>query len=264
MEHSHKTLAIDSGQYLAYNVLEGNGPTVLFLSGYRSDMFGTKAMALEAHCQKRRQAYVRFDYRGHGLSSGEFESLTIADWFADALAISDRVIDGPIVVVGSSMGGWVMSLLARARPERIVGMVGISCAPDLTERVLEPSLTPSERRQLASDGVIYRPSEYDDQPYPVTQALLQQGLTHRVLDSQFKVHGPVRLLHGTADVDVPWTLSTELAECMAGDDVATILIRGADHRLSSDADLLRLMRVLDEVLRDSRAGVGLDQRTGNS
>lgn len=248
MDQPHQTIAIDSDQYLAFNVLEGNGPTVLFLSGYRSDMFGTKAMALEAHCRSRQQRYVRFDYRGHGLSSGEFESLTIAQWYADALHIVDKVIKGPVVAVGSSMGGWVMSLLVRARPERVIGMIGISSAPDFTDRVIEPSLTETEQQQLKTDGVVYRPSEYDDNPYPITHALLQQGAAHRVLDSQFEVNGPVRLLHGTADVDVPWQLSVTLADCMLGTDIETILIKDADHRLSGGADIRRLMRVLDEIL----------------
>lgn len=252
MSQTFQTLTIDSDQNIAFNVLEGDGPTVLFLSGYRSDMAGTKAMALERHCRSRHQRYVRFDYRGHGQSSGLFESLTIADWFEDALAIVDGVVDGPVVLVGSSMGGWVMSLVARVRPDCVAGMVGISSAPDFTEQVIEPSLTDSERQTLTEHGVIYRPSEYSEQPYPITEALLQQGKMHGVLDSKFVVNGPVRLLHGTGDADVPYTLSIELATKMEGDDVEVTLIKDADHRLSGEKDLRRMTRVLDEVIAGSR------------
>jgi len=154
-------------------------------------MSGLKANALAAHCQQQNQAFVRFDYRGHGRSSGRFEDLTIAEWFEDALQIVDQVIDGPVLLIGSSMGGWVMSLVARARPERIVGMIGISVAPDFTHRVLAPSLNELERTTLARDGVIYRPSEYSDEPYPITARLLEQGERYRVLDEDFNVNGAV-------------------------------------------------------------------------
>jgi len=240
-------LRLADDHYLAYSVLAGRKPTVLFLCGYRSDMSGLKASALADHCQQRNYAFVRFDYRGHGKSSGEFEDLTIAEWYDDALRIVDQIIDGPIVLIGSSMGGWVMSLVARARPERIVGMIGISVAPDFTHRVLEPSLSDQERSGLARDGVIYRPSEYDQQPYPVTARLLEQGQRYRVLEEDFSVRGPVRLVHGTGDVDVPWTLSLDLAERMQGDDIDVIVVKDADHRLSSKRDIQRLMALLDEI-----------------
>jgi len=207
---------------LAYCATGGAGPGVVFLGGFGSDMTGTKATALEAATVARGGSYLRLDYSGHGQSEGRFVDGTISDWFADALAVFDAVTTGPQVVVGSSMGGWMALLLARARPERVKAMVGIAAAPDFTIRLLNEELTDTQRETLFRDKILYRPSEYGD-PMPITLKLVEDGNRNLLLDKPVPFKGPVRLLHGQRDPDVPWQIALKVAAAMESDDVRVIL-----------------------------------------
>lgn len=241
------------GARIAYYRTPGRTPGVMFLTGYASDMTGQKAVRLEAHCRARGQAFVRFDYQGHGASSGAFVDGTIGGWAEDAVFVLDHLTEGPQVLVGSSLGGWLMLLAARARPERIAGLIGIAAAPDFTEDVIPGLLGPSERAVLACDGVVPLASPYDPEPTPVTARILQDGRNHLVLRAPIALGCPVRLIHGIEDADVPWRTSLRLAERLASADVEITLIKGGGHRLSEPADLDRLCHTLDRLL-DQVAG----------
>ena len=232
---------------LAFVASPGQSPTVLFLTGFRSDMTGSKALHLEQHCRAAGRAFVRFDYRGHGASGGRFEEGCIGDWRDDTLAVIDQVIDGPVVLVGSSMGGWIMLLAALARPQQVRGLVGIAAAPDFTHDLIRPGLTAEQRRQLERDGVFLAPSAYGE-PLPITRRLLIDGDRHRVLTGPIPIGCPVHLLHGQQDPDVPWSTSIRLAACLDSPAVTVELIKDGDHRLSRDDDLRRIAAALDRVL----------------
>jgi hypothetical protein len=239
------------GVELAWSKLDGRGPTVVFLPGYGSDMTGDKATALAAFCAARGQAMLRFDYSGHGASGGRFEDGTIGIWCHDALAAIDRLTEGPLLLIGSSMGGWIALLVALARRERIAALVGIAAAPDFTERV-GPALTAAQREELAQRGVIYRPSRYGA-PTPLTRVLLEDGPRRLVLTQPIPLDCPVRLLHGQADPDVPWELALRIAERITGGDVRVILVKDGDHRLSRPQDLALLRRTVAELLGEDGA-----------
>ena len=195
------------GNSIAYARTAGRAPTVVFLGGFRSDMTGTKAVALEAWVAARGQAFVRFDYLGHGQSSGRFEDGTIGRWLDDSLAVLDRLTDGPLVLVGSSMGGWLSLLAARARPERLAGLVLIAAAPDFTERLLLAGLSAADQATLQREGRLERPSQYSPEPSVFTWKLIEEGRRHLLLDKPLALPCPVRLLHGQSDPDVPWEYS---------------------------------------------------------
>jgi pimeloyl-ACP methyl ester carboxylesterase len=240
-------LPLASGDRLAYRHTQGGSPGVLFCGGYTSDMNGTKAVALDRYCRSMSRAYTRFDYRGHGASTGRFADGTIGGWRADALAVLDRVADGPQVVVGSSLGGWIMLLLALARPERIRALVGIAAAPDFTEDLLLPQASAAQRRQLEADGHWLQPSTYGDPPYPVTRALLEDGRRHLLLRAAIAIRCPVHLLPGQRDPDVPWQTALTLAERLESEDVTIELIKAGDHRLSTPPDLARITAALERL-----------------
>lgn len=240
------------GASIAYRKTEGEGPTVVFLHGLRSDMEGTKALALEAACRARGQAFLRFDCTGHGASSGRFEDGTMTTWRDDALFAIDTLTEGPLVLVGSSMGGWLMLLVALARRARVAGLVGIAPAPDFTEDLMWARMAPETRQTLQREGVVYEPSEYDDEPTACTMALIEDGRHHLLLRGEIDLDVPVRLLHGMKDPDVPWEMSVKLAGALTSRDVETTLIKEGDHRLSEPADIARLERavaVLSDQLR---------------
>lgn len=236
------------GEKLAWRKVEGAGPTVVWLGGFKSDMTGTKAEALAEWAQARGRAYVRFDYLGHGVSSGDFAAGTITRWRDDALAVLEELTAGDLVLVGSSMGGWIACLAAMAAPERIKGMVLIAPAPDFTEKLMGPEIPPEGRAALAADGVWLRPSEYGD-PYPITRALLEDGARWSILGGEaIPIEAPVRILQGGDDPDVPWRHALELANTLKGDDVVFTLIRDGDHRLSRPQDIARLIAAVDELV----------------
>ena len=241
-----KFLQLSGERRLAYHHVPGKLPGVLFCGGYTSDMTGTKALALEAFCREHGRAFVRFDYSGHGASSGDFADGTIGAWALDALAIVDRVTDGPLLVVGSSMGGWIMLLVALARPERVAGLIGIAAAPDFTEDLLLAQSTPEQRRDLAAQGYWMQASAYGP-PYPVTRGLLDEAREHLVLRGPIPIRCPVHLLHGQRDSDVPWQTALRLAERLQAEDVTVELIKAGDHRLSTTRDLARIQAAIQRV-----------------
>jgi len=240
-------LTRETGASIAYHKLEGKSPGVVFMTGFMSDMEGGKALALEQLCRDRGHAFLRFDYQGHGASSGDFADGTIGLWAEDALAAFDALTDGPQIIVGSSMGGWMMLLTARARPDRIAGLVGIAAAPDFTENLLPQSLSEEHLDIIEKEGVVVIPSDYED-PYTITKALLEEGGKHTLLDDEIPLDCPVRLLQGMEDTSVPWERALKIQENLRSDDVEVILIKGGDHRLSEDHDLERLKRTVVGLL----------------
>ena len=234
------------GHRLAWRKVEGAGPTVLWLGGFRSDMAGTKAQALADWAQARGRAYVRFDYFGHGESDGDFADGTITRWRDDALAVLEHLTQGLVVLVGSSMGGWLSCLVAGAVPDRVQSMVLIAPAPDFTEKLMAPEMTPADRAQMAASGVWLRPSDYGD-PYPITRQLLEDGARWSILPGPVNIDVPVRILQGGADPDVPWRHALDLAQAIRGQDVVFSLIKDGDHRLSRPQDLARLIATVQEA-----------------
>lgn len=244
-------LVREDGARIAYRMTEGKTPGVVFLGGFKSDMRGTKARALEDHCRAAGRACVRFDYRGHGESSGAFEDGAIGIWADDAVAVLDACSTGPQLLVGSSMGGWIMLLAALARPERVAGLVGIAAAPDFTEDLLWNRLDGSERDRLVRDGRLLQPAEEGEEPHVVTAKLIEDGRRHLLLAAEIPLRCPARLLHGMNDAAVPWTTSTRIAEKLASEDVRVLLVKDGDHRLSRDPDIARLRAAVDELAEDA-------------
>ncbi|SDG15835.1 Pimeloyl-ACP methyl ester carboxylesterase [Limimonas halophila] len=232
------------GARIAHHRTPGAAPGIVFLGGFASDMDGTKATALEAYARERGRAFVRFDYQGHGQSSGRFVDGTVSAWLADSLAVLDHLTEGPQVLVGSSMGGCMMLLAALQRPERVAALVGLAAAPDFTEDLLLPTLDEAARETLAREGVYNMPSPYGD-PVPLSKALVDDGRKHLLLRDTIDLTCPVRLIHGMRDDDVPWHWSLKTQAALASEDVEVTLVKNADHRLSAPADLRRLERTLD-------------------
>lgn len=213
-----------------------------------SDMTGTKALSLESFARERGQAFLRFDYQGHGASTGRFEDGTIGSWTADAVAALDALTEGPQVLVGSSMGGWIMLLTALARPQRIAGLLGIAAAPDFTEDLMWQAYPQEVRDTLRREGVYREPSDYGDEPYTITMRLIEEGREHLLLREAIPIACPVRLIHGVADPDVPWQTSLRLAEQLESADVEVTLVKSGGHRLSEPEDLDRLGKTLEGLL----------------
>ncbi|HET6239552.1 MAG TPA: alpha/beta hydrolase [Acetobacteraceae bacterium] len=240
-------LARAEGGKLAWIRAAGRAPAVVFLPGYRSDMTGEKATTLAAFCAARGQAMLRFDYSGHGASDGAFEDGTIGAWAADALAAIDALTVGPLVLVGSSMGGWIALLTALARPARVAGLVGIAAAPDFTETLMWAAMAPAERAVLLRDGALRVPSQYGE-PYAITRALIEDGRNHLLLTGPIAIDCPIRLLHGQRDPDVPWETALRIAERVSSEDVRITLVKDGDHRLSREQDLTLLRETLGALL----------------
>jgi pimeloyl-ACP methyl ester carboxylesterase len=241
--HTPARLDRGDGVELAWAPQDGKSPTVVFLPGFHSDMTGEKATALAAFCAKRGQAMLRFDYSGHGASGGRFEDGIISRWTDDALTMIDRRTVGPLILVGSSMGGWIALRAALARRDRVAALIGIAAAPDFTEALMWPAMTIEQRGALERDGVVHRPSQYGE-PTPITRALIEDGRTRLVLKAPIELDCPVRLLHGQNDPDVPWEMALRIAERVSSNDVQVILVKDGDHRLSRPQDLSLLCRTL--------------------
>jgi pimeloyl-ACP methyl ester carboxylesterase len=246
MERSGR-LVRDDGETLAWKQVDGEGAAVVWLGGFRSDMEGSKAQALAAWAQAEGRSFLRFDYFGHGESSGAFVDGTIGRWRADALVAIDALTQGPLVLVGSSMGGWIACLAGLARTERIKAMVLIAPAADFTDKLIEPELDDEARAAIARDGLWVRPTDYGDGD-PITRRLLQEGRDWSILPGPVEITAPLRVLQGLADPVVPWRHAFNLALSWAGDDVVFSLIRDGDHRLSRPQDLRRLISAVEEVL----------------
>lgn len=249
-------LARRDGATIAYRrtrsaVIGRDAPGIVFLHGFRSDMTGGKAQAVEAYARARGHACLLFDGFGHGQSSGDFAQGTIGRWAEDAAAVLDELTEGPQILVGSSFGGWIMLLAALARPGRIAGLLGLAAAPDFTEDLILPSFGPAERTMLDTQGQVMVPGTYDLPPYPITRRLLDEARAHLVLRGPIAISCPVRLIHGLEDPDVPWQTALKLQEHLASGDVTVTLVKGAGHRLSEPGDLVRLRMTLDDLLRRS-------------
>lgn len=240
-------LKTDQGRRIAYHHTEGKGPTIVFLGGFKSDMGGTKAIHLEAWCQARGRAFLRLDYSGHGESSGAFEEGCIGDWAADAQAVLQQVIQGPLLLIGSSMGGWISLLTARVMPERIAGLVTIAAAPDFTEDGYWAGFSEDERATVMSKDQIAIPSDYGD-PYIITRKLIEDGRENFVLRDSLHLPFPVRFLQGTADEDVPMDWATRLLAHATGPDMRLVCLKDADHRFSDAVSLKLVEDALENVL----------------
>lgn len=249
-------LSLPDGRVLAYHRSEPSGegvdaPGVVFLGGFRSDMDGTKALALEEWARARGRAFLRFDYTGHGKSSGEFLDGSIGDWAQDAMDAVSELTSGEQILVGSSMGGWISLLLAKRMPERIAALVGIAAAPDFTEDSMWSGFTEAQRAELTERGRVELPSDYSDEPYVITRRLIEDGRENLVLRDPLSLPFPVRLLQGTEDVDVPQEVALRLLGHATSPDARLQLVKGADHRFSEPREIAIIKTAIEEVTRPS-------------
>jgi pimeloyl-ACP methyl ester carboxylesterase len=226
---------------IAYHKTDGQGPCVVFLGGFKSDMGGTKAVYLQNWAEAQGRTFLRFDYSGHGDSSGRFEEGCIGDWAADAMAVISAKTTGKVILVGSSMGGWISLLVARAMPERVAGLVGIAAAPDFTEDDMWAGFDEVQRAVLLEQGRLELPSDYSDDPYVITRRLIEDGRNQLILRTPLNLPFPARFLQGTDDEDVDISVALRLLDHAKGEDIRLTLVKGADHRFSSDENL-RLIR----------------------
>lgn len=248
MNDAHSILTRDDGATIGYRRRDGKTPGVVFLCGFNSDMSGTKAQALDAFCAARGQAFLRFDYFAHGVSSGDFAEATIGRFLGDTLAAIDQLTQGKIVLVGSSIGGWLMLLAALARPERVKALVGIAAAPDATEDLMWQRMPFDLREEVITRGAVRVPSRYDEKGYLITRKLVEEARAHLVMRAPIALECPVRLLHGMMDPDVPCETSLALADRLRGSDVQVSLVKDGDHRLSRIEDIDLLLRTIAPLL----------------
>ena len=237
-----------AAQKLAYVFEPGRAPCVVFLSGYRSDMSGTKAQYLADLCRAQGHAMLRFDYSGHGASGGQFENGSISAWTQDALTVIKAAVDGPLILIGSSMGGWIMLHVALALGPQVSGMIGIAAAPDFTRDLMWRDLTAEQRQTLNRDGIILLDSEYDSDGYPVTKTFIEDGEKNLLMGNPIDIHCPVRLIQGMLDTEVPWETAVQLSQALITSDVRVCLVKNGDHRLSENVQLQLLGSTLEEVL----------------
>ncbi|MBT4888120.1 MAG: alpha/beta hydrolase [Rhodospirillales bacterium] len=247
------------GVSLAYHYTPASGsntPCVVFLSGFKSDMTGSKAVALEQCCLLQGRAFLRFDYQGHGVSSGEFEDGCIGTWAADAFSMLDHITQAhgekSYILVGSSMGGWIMLLTALQRKNQITAMIGIAAAPDFTERLMLGQLSTEQLAEMDKNGRVVLPSDYDGEPFVITKKLIEDGCNQLLLNDIIDLDIPVRLIHGMQDMDVPWMTAIDIQNRLSSTDVEIQFVKNAGHRLSEPNDLERLFRTLDELINYAR------------
>ena len=240
-------IELSDNRNIAYHLTEGREPTVVFLGGFRSDMTGTKAVTLETFCHSRGQRFLRFDYTGHGQSSGNFIDGSIGKWKRDAVDMLTQVVKGPCILVGSSMGGWLMLLAALECKEQVLAMVGIASAPDFTKSLIDHELNEDQRREIMAHGVVHIPSCYDAEPFPITRILIEEGRNHLLLVKEIPIDVPTRLIHGLQDEDVPWQVSQELMERLASEDVTLTLVKNGGHRLSEPNQIDIMLQAVKEL-----------------
>lgn len=245
-------LTTNAGRNIAYHQSAGAGPGVIFLGGFRSDMTGTKATYLEAQAQAQGRAFLRFDYSGHGVSDGVFEQGCIGDWAADARDVLEMMTTGPQILVGSSMGGWIALLLARALPNRVAGLVGVAAAPDFMEDMIWSSLAPDQQTDLMAKGRIEMPSVMPT-PDIITRRMIEDGRNQFVLRKSLPLPMPVRLLHGTADTDAPFEVGLRLLAHATGPDIRLSLVKDAEHRFSTPDCLAMISAAIAEITQRAQA-----------
>ena len=244
---SHSDLILAKGRRLAYERIVGKGPDIVFLSGFKSDMQGTKALHIAQWAARNGRSFLRFDYSGHGQSSGKFCDGCIGDWLTDAEAVIAELTDGPVILVGSSMGGWISLLLSKRLGARLVGLVTIAAAPDFTEDAIWAAFNANQRSELKRNKQVALPSDYDG-PYIITQRLIEDGRQNLVLRAPLELPCPVRFLQGTADVDVDMSVALRLLAHASGPDIQLTLVDGANHRFSDDRCLGLIENALIDVL----------------
>ncbi len=245
-------LTTPENRRIAYRQNPGDGPVIVFLGGFKSDMNGTKATFLEGWARAQGRGFLRFDYSGHGQSEGDFQNGSIGDWAADATAVITKLTTGKVILVGSSMGGWISLLLARRMPERVAGLVGVAAAPDFTEDMMWAGFSEAERETLVRDGRLELPSEYEDGPYVITKRMIDDGRNNLVLRTPLNLPFPVRLLQGTADRDVEVSVALRLLDHAEGNDIRLTLVKGADHRFSTALNL----RLIGAAIRSVERAAG--------
>ena len=243
-----KFLVTPTGQQLAYSFIRGTGPTVIFLGGFKSDMEGSKAIFLEKWAKKRNRSFLRFDYSGHGQSSGDFLNLGIGDWCNDAKQIIGLTENNGIILVGSSMGGWIALLLSRELGSRLKGLITIAAAPDFTEESMWKNFTEDQKKEVLNKGVLYLPSDYGE-PYPITRYLIENGRQNLVLCEPRELTCPVRLIQGTEDTAVTRETALKLFDHINADDLSLFFKRGADHSFSDQGCLEILEKNLEDILQ---------------
>jgi len=242
-------IATQSNRRIAYERTEGRSPGVVFLGGLRSDMQGTKALYLQDAMRKAGHGFLRFDYSGHGESSGSFVDGSIGDWFTDAECVLQKLTEGPQILVGSSMGGWISLLLARMLPQKVAGLVTIAAAPDFTEDSMWDAFDVTQRATLHATGQVSLPSDYGE-PYVITKRMIEDGRDNLVLRSPLKLPFPVRFLQGTADKDVDPEVAQRLLDHATGPDIRLTLVKDADHRFSDPKCLKLITDTVQSVLRE--------------
>ena len=246
-----KNLKTSDGNFIAYhstdNLEPNNLPGIIFMPGFMSNMDGSKALAIEEFARERGQRFVRFDYFGHGQSSGNFSDGHIGIWLENAISVLDQLSEGPQILIGSSMGGWLMFLTSLARPDRVAGLVGLAAAPDFTEELLLKELTEDQLAEIRVNGQVTVSSDYDDD-YIFTKKLIDEGRKYLILNDRIGINSPVRLIHGIDDVSVPWEFAIRIQEQLISTDVEVILLKNSDHRLSKPNNLVKLRFVLDGLM----------------
>lgn len=245
-------LSTNDGEKIAYKMSEGperySGPTLIWCGGLKSDMEGGKATHLHDWAIESRRSYIRFDYFGHGVSSGVFRDGTISRWATDVVRVIDELAKGDVILVGSSMGGWSSLLAALKRPDRVKALLLIAPAPDFTQKLTWAEWSDEQRETLHRNGIVYVPSDYDE-PYEYSRALMEDGKANQILDAPINFNGPIRILQGAADPVVPWSYSRQILDVVASQDVDYTLVKNGDHSLSSPNDLDRLVRSAQELCR---------------
>ena len=240
-------LDIKQGRRLAYQKHDGIGVPVVFLAGHGSDMLGSKAEALYADCQAKNRSFIRFDYSGHGQSEGEFLDGTITKWTEDATAILEALTDGPVILVGSSLGGWIMLNLAKKLGDKVVGLIGIAAAPDFTERLIWHDLDESQREKMKSEGQIALPNPYADEDVIYPYHLITDGRQNLLLQKVLAISCPIILHQGMDDHEVPWQTAIDIADAVISEDVTINLVKGAGHRFSSTAEIAAILASVDDI-----------------
>ena len=245
-----KYLTFDDGRRLAYQLNQGTGPVIVFLSGHGSDMFGSKAEALADYCLKAGRAFLRFDYTGHGLSSGAFLDGTISSWTKDATDILEKLADDKVILVGSSLGGWIMLNLAKANPHKMAGLIGIAAAPDFTETLIWQNLSADQQEEMAQTGQIALPNPYADEDVIYPYTLITDGRDNLLLDKPLDITCSIILHQGMADHEVPWQTACAIAEVVSSDNVHINLVKASGHRFSSDEEIAMIIHSLESLLAD--------------